>query len=151
MVPVESAAEMAAAVGEAVRDADVLVMAAAVADFRPQAAEDGKIERGDRETLTLELGAHRRRARRDRPSPDCSASASPRRPARASTAPGPKKAAKGVDLLVFNDILAEGVGIGSDENEITILTPGGEVHVPRTTKTACAAAIADHIEQGLSR
>ena len=54
-----------------------------------------------------------------------------------------KKAAKGVDLLVFNDILAEGVGIGSDENEITILTAGGEVHVPRTSKTACAAAIAD--------
>ena len=33
-----------------------------------------------------------------------------------------KKAAKGVDLLVFNDILAEGVGIGADENEITIIT-----------------------------
>ena len=62
-----------------------------------------------------------------------------------------KKAAKGVDLLVFNDILAEGVGIGSDENEITILTPGGEVHVPRTSKTACAAAIADQIEGGLAR
>ena len=60
-----------------------------------------------------------------------------------------KKAAKGVDLVVFNDILAEGVGIGSDENEITILTSGGEVHVPRTSKTACAAAIADHIEAGL--
>ena len=30
-------------------------------------------------------------------------------------------------MLVFNDILAEGVGIGSDENEITILTPTGEI------------------------
>jgi len=62
-----------------------------------------------------------------------------------------KKAAKGVDLLVFNDILAEAVGIGSDENEITIIAPGEDVHVPRTSKAKCAAAIADHIEAGLRR
>ena len=48
VVPVESAAQMAAAVGEHVRDADVLVMAAAVADFRPRDEEAGKIERGER-------------------------------------------------------------------------------------------------------
>ena len=48
-----------------------------------------------------------------------------------------KKAAKGVDLLVFNDILAAGVGIGSDENEITILAPGGELHVPRQQDRLC--------------
>ena len=57
-----------------------------------------------------------------------------------------KKAAKSVDLLVFNDILAAGVGIGSDENEITILTPDREVHVPRTSKAACARAILDEVE-----
>ena len=62
-----------------------------------------------------------------------------------------KKAAKRVDLLVFNDILAEGVGIGSDENEITIIAAGDERHVPRTSKTRCAAAIADEIEKGLAR
>jgi phosphopantothenoylcysteine decarboxylase/phosphopantothenate--cysteine ligase len=60
-----------------------------------------------------------------------------------------KKAAKGVDLLVFNDILAEGVGIGADENEITIIGAAGETHVPRTSKAVCAAVIADHIEAGL--
>jgi phosphopantothenoylcysteine decarboxylase/phosphopantothenate--cysteine ligase len=148
VVPVESAADMAAAVGAQLADADVLVMAAAVADFRPATSEDGKIARGDRETLTLELvrtvdvlagsarpglfrvgfaaeaGPHLQRARE-------------------------KKAAKGVDLLVFNDILAEGVGIGADENEITIIGTSGETHVPRTSKAACAAAIVDHIEEGL--
>ena len=62
-----------------------------------------------------------------------------------------KKAAKGVDLLVFNDILAEGVGIGSDQNEITIIGADEEVHVPRTSKTACAAAIVDAVEAGLQR
>jgi phosphopantothenoylcysteine decarboxylase / phosphopantothenate---cysteine ligase len=60
-----------------------------------------------------------------------------------------KKAAKGVDLLVFNDILAEGVGIGADENEVTIIGPTGETHVPRSSKAACAAAIVNHIELGI--
>ena len=148
VVRVESAADMAAAVGERVRDADVLVMAAAVADFRPRDEEDGKIERGERDSLTLELvrtvDVLAAAARPGLFRVGFSAEAGPRLDrARA------KKAAKGVDLLVFNNILAEGVGIGSDENEITILTSGGEVHVPRTTKTACAAAIADHIEAGL--
>ncbi len=148
VVRVDSADEMAAAVGEQVRDADVLVMAAAVADFRPRDEEDGKIERGERESLTIELvrtvDVLAATARPGLFRVGFAAEAGPRLDrARA------KKAAKGVDLLVFNDILAEGVGIGSDENEITILTQAGEVHVPRTTKTACAAAIADHIEAGL--
>lgn len=150
VVEVESAAEMAAAVGEAVREADVLVMAAAVADFRPRSEERGKIERGDRETLSLDLvrtvDVLASTARPGLLRVGFAAEAGPRLDrARA------KKAAKGVDLLVFNDILAEGVGIGSDENEITIITSDAEIHVPRTTKTACARAVVDQIEKGLSR
>ena len=149
VVRVETAAEMASAVGARVPGADVLVMAAAVADFRPADADAGKIERGDRETLTLELvrtvDVLAATARPGLFRVGFAAEAGPRLD-RART----KKAAKGVDLLVFNDILAEGVGIGSDENEITILTADAEVFVPRTTKTACAAAIVDHIEAGLS-
>jgi phosphopantothenoylcysteine decarboxylase/phosphopantothenate--cysteine ligase len=146
---VESAAEMAVAVGDEVRDADVLVMAAAVADFRPRDEEAGKIERGERDSLTLELvrtvDVLAQTARPGLFRVAFAAEAGPRlERARA------KKAAKGVDLLVFNDILAEGVGIGSDENEITIIGDGAEVHVPRTSKTVCAAAIADAIEKGLA-
>jgi len=149
VVSVESAAEMAAAVGDAVRSADVLVMAAAVADFRPAVDERGKIERGERETLTLELvrtvDILASAARPGLYRVGFAAEAGPRLDrARA------KKAAKGIDLLVFNDILAEGVGIGSDENEITMLTAEGEVHVPRTSKAACAHAVADQIEKGLA-
>jgi phosphopantothenoylcysteine decarboxylase/phosphopantothenate--cysteine ligase len=148
IVPVENAAEMAAAVSDRVRDADVLVMAAAVADFRPRDEESGKIERGARDSLTLELvrtvDVLASTARPGLFRVGFAAEAGPRLDrARA------KKAAKGVDLLVFNDILAEGVGIGSDENEITILTSAAEVHVPRTSKAECAAVIADHIEAGL--
>ncbi len=148
-VAVESAEDMAAAVREATAAADVLVMAAAVADFKPAESVAGKIERGEREVLGLELvrtvdvlaeaersgllrvafaaeaGPHLDRARR-------------------------KKDAKGVDLLVFNDVLAEGVGIGADENEITILTGEREIHVPRCSKRACAVALLDAVEGALT-
>ena len=147
---VESAADMAGVVSAQVRDADVLVMAAAVADFRPRDEEPGKIQRGDRETLNLDLvrtvDVLAETARPGLYRVGFAAEAGPQL-ARARA----KKAAKGVDLLVFNAILAEGVGIGSDENEITIITAGDEVHVPRTSKAVCAAAIVDHIETGLQR
>jgi phosphopantothenoylcysteine decarboxylase/phosphopantothenate--cysteine ligase len=147
-VAVESAEEMAAAVREATAAADVLVMAAAVADFKPRAPEEGKIERGGRETLTLEL---------ERTVDALAAAARPGllRVAFAAEA-GPridrareKMAAKGVDLLVFNDVLAAGVGIGADENEITILTGDREIHVSRRDKRACAAAVLDAVEEAL--
>jgi len=148
VVPVESAADMAAAVGRELTDADVLVMAAAVADFRPSQVEGGKIARGDRETLTLELvrtvDVLAGTARPGLFRVGFAAEAGPQLQ-RARE----KKAAKGVDLLVFNDILAEGVGIGADENEITIIGATGETHVPRTSKAQCAAAIVNHIELGL--
>ena len=148
VVQVESAADMAAAVGVQLTDADVLVMAAAVADFRPREAEEGKITRGDRETLTLDLvrtvDVLAQTARPGLFRVGFAAEAGPQLQ-RARD----KKVAKGVDLLVFNDILAEGVGIGADENEITIIGTEGEVHVPRTGKAVCAAAIADAIEAGL--
>jgi phosphopantothenoylcysteine decarboxylase/phosphopantothenate--cysteine ligase len=145
---VESADDMAAAVDAATASADVLVMAAAVADFKPRAVDPGKIERGERETLTVDLER----------TVDILASAARPGLLRVGFAAeaGPhvararaKRAAKGVELLVFNDILAAGVGIGSDENEITIIAADGETHVSRASKQVCAAAVADAIERAL--
>lgn len=149
VVVVESAAEMAAAVGEHLVGADVLVMAAAVADFRPPAGQPGKIERADRETLTLELVRTVDILAGTAGAPGVfrvgfAAEAGPQLE-RARQ----KRLAKAVDLLVFNDILAEGVGIGADDNEVTIIGPAREVHVPRTSKAVCAAVITDEIEAGL--
>jgi phosphopantothenoylcysteine decarboxylase/phosphopantothenate--cysteine ligase len=148
VVAVESADEMAAAVTRAAASAGVLVMAAAVADFKPRTVDEGKIERGGRETLGLDLERTvdilATAARPGLLRVGFAAEAGPQL-ARARA----KKAAKGVDLLVFNDILAAGVGIGSDENEITIIAADGETHVPRTSKQACAAAIADAVERAL--
>jgi phosphopantothenoylcysteine decarboxylase / phosphopantothenate---cysteine ligase len=144
-VVVESAADMAAAVARECADAEVLVMAAAVADYRPESVDAGKLSRADAPELvlrlvpTVDILATTRRSGLVRVG--FAAEAGPRIDrARA------KKAAKGVDLLVFNDILMAGIGIGSDENEITILTAEREVHVPRTGKAACARAILDQVE-----
>ena len=60
-----------------------------------------------------------------------------------------KRIAKDVDLLVFNDALADGVGIGADDNEVTIIGPSREVHVPRASKAVCASGIVDEIEAEL--
>ena len=147
-VIVESAAEMAGAVARESADADVLVMAAAVADYRPESVSEGKLERAAAPELTLRLvptvDILGQTGRPGLLRVGFAAEAGPRIDrARA------KKAAKGVDLLVFNDILAAGIGIGSDENEITILTAAREVHVPRTSKSACARAILDEVETAL--
>jgi phosphopantothenoylcysteine decarboxylase/phosphopantothenate--cysteine ligase len=145
-VVVETSDEMAAAVAAETAYAGVLVMAAAVADFkpaRPQTRE--KIDRAGRDQLTVELV----------PTVDILATSSRAGLLRVGFAAeaGPhlsraraKKAAKGVDLLVFNDILAAGVGIGSDENEITILAPREEIRIERSPKTECARAILDQVE-----
>jgi len=119
-----------------------------VADFKPEGEEAGKIERGERDRLHLELvrtiDVLAASARPGLYRVGFAAEAGPRLDrARA------KKAAKGVDLLVFNDILAAGVGIGSDENEITLIAADGETHVPRAAKAVCAAAILDRVEADL--
>ena len=145
VVTVESTAEMAAASQAETANADVLVMSAAVADFTPAAPQKGKIERADKQTLTLDL------VRTTDVLASCArpgllrvgfAAEAGSQLARART----KRRAKNCELLVYNDILAAGIGIGADDNEITIISERGECHVPRTSKAICAQAIANEIE-----
>lgn len=141
---VEDAAEMAAAAQEETVAADVLVMSAAVADFTPAATRTDKIERADKQTLRLDLvrttDVLMSCARPGLVRVGFAAEAGPQL-ARARA----KRRAKGCELLVYNDILAAGIGIGADENEITIMSEHGERHVPRAPKTVCAQAIVDEI------
>ena len=117
---------MHSAVLDALPSADALVMAAAVADFRPRRLMGSKIERdGD---LTLEL----------EPTEDILAEAGARA---ADMSPRPvlvgfaaetgsleraseKAARKRVDLLLANDVLADGSGFGTETNEVTLVVPG---------------------------
>jgi phosphopantothenoylcysteine decarboxylase/phosphopantothenate--cysteine ligase len=135
---------MAEAAQEETAAADVLVMSAAVADFTPAATRADKIERADKQTLKLDLvrttDVLMSCARPGLVRVAFAAEAGPQL-ARARA----KRRAKGCELLVYNDILAAGIGIGADENEITIISEHGERHVPRAAKTVCAQAIVDEI------
>ena len=154
-VDVRTAAELKAAAEAEFERCEVLLMAAAVADFAPAPAA-GKIKKGGRERLELTLEA----------TPDVISGLAARRlvgqtlvafaaehGAEGLQSARGKLAAKGVDAVVFNDISAAGIGFDSTENEVTILTasgPGeepGEHHVPKAGKEWVAAAILDAVER----
>jgi phosphopantothenoylcysteine decarboxylase / phosphopantothenate---cysteine ligase len=124
VVPVETAGEMAEAAWSAAQGADVAVMAAAVADFRPAVALDGKLRRSEGPP-SIDLEA----------TPDILAgiAALENRPFLVGFAAEvggldeaiAKAKRKGVDLLVANDVSAPGSGFGTETNQVTIVLPDG--------------------------
>ena len=143
---VETAAEMQAAV-EAERGADVIVMAAAVADFRPRNAADHKLKKHDG-VPQIEL----------EPTPDILAGlGAAKRPGQVLVGfaaetddlvanAEAKLTAKRVDLVVANDVSAPGVGFASDTNAVVLLRPGHEpVAVEKQDKRDIARAVVDTI------
>lgn len=153
VVRVETAAEMRAAVLEALPAADVLVMAAAVADFRPAEARARKLERGERLVLELEptadILAEVARMRGERPAVD--ETVRPVLVGFAAETGSLERAAgklrrKDVDLLVANDVAEAGSGFGSDTNRVTILGRDGSVEaLPLLSKTEVAQRILDRV------
>ncbi|MEQ8719285.1 MAG: bifunctional phosphopantothenoylcysteine decarboxylase/phosphopantothenate--cysteine ligase CoaBC [Acidimicrobiales bacterium] len=148
VIAVESAEEMRGAVLGAAATADVVVMAAAVADFRPKVAADTKLKKADGVPL-VEL----------EPTPDILAELGDRKPAgqilvgfAAETADlranaTKKLKAKGADLIVANDVGAPAVGFEHDTNEVVILgADGSATEIPLTTKGEVARAILDVVE-----
>jgi phosphopantothenoylcysteine decarboxylase/phosphopantothenate--cysteine ligase len=146
-VDVETAADMEHAVGAAAEGADVVVMAAAVADFRPKRSAGTKLskEEGIPEVV-LE------------PTPDILAGlASRRRPGQVLVGfaaethdvleRGRRKLArKGVDMLVVNDVSAPGTGFDHDTNAVVILEASGSAQeIPLTSKDAVANAVLDRV------
>jgi phosphopantothenoylcysteine decarboxylase / phosphopantothenate---cysteine ligase len=147
-VPVRTTEEMRNAVRERASDANVVIMAAAVADYRPAAAQSQKLKRGDG-GLTLEL----------EPTPDILAELG-RDPVQqsgrrvlvgfaaetdrlAENARG-KLARKGADMIVANDVTQEGAGFDTDTNIVTIFTRDGrEIPLPKLTKFEVANRILD--------
>ena len=53
---------------------------------------------------------------------------------------------KALDAIVVNDISREEIGFDSADNEVTIVTPEGERHVPRASKAEIAAAVLDFVQ-----
>jgi phosphopantothenoylcysteine decarboxylase/phosphopantothenate--cysteine ligase len=119
VVEVETAAEMADAVLSRAEQADLVVMAAAVADYRPSVVAPSKLHKADgvpeiRLVATLDILAELGRRRRAGQVLVGFAAETDQLAERASA----KLEAKGVDLLVANDVAAKGVGFGHETNAL---------------------------------
>jgi phosphopantothenoylcysteine decarboxylase/phosphopantothenate--cysteine ligase len=149
-VPVETTAELEAAVRERFPDTDVLIMAAAPADFRPAEPIDAKLLREGDDDLSINF----------EPTTDIVATvAAERRPDQtvigfaAEHGDGAvergreKLARKGLDAVVVNDISRTDIGFDSTENEVTIVLADAEREVGRRSKPEVAAAILDEVER----
>jgi phosphopantothenoylcysteine decarboxylase / phosphopantothenate---cysteine ligase len=149
-VPVETTAELEAAVRERFRDADVLIMAAAPADFRSSEPIESKLSREGSGGLSIDF----------EPTTDIIAAvAAERRPdqtvigfaaehGEGAVERGREKLArKALDAVVVNDIARTDIGFDSTENEVTIVLPDAEHEVGRRSKPEVAAAILDEVER----
>jgi phosphopantothenoylcysteine decarboxylase/phosphopantothenate--cysteine ligase len=140
-IDVVSAEEMLAACLEHLADCDVFIGCAAVADYRPASAARSKIKKGP-EHLSLDLVRN----------PDIVATVAAAEPhpftvgfaaetdALIDYARG-KLERKGLDMIVANDVSGQEIGFNSEENEVTVLWPGGEQRLERSTKAVIARRI----------
>ena len=153
VIRVTTAAEMRDAVVPRAARADVVIMAAAVADYAPIGAPQQKIHK-TADTLTLSLARTpdilaeigKQRAGAHRPllvgfaAETTDVVASARR----------KQREKGVDLVVANDVSRADAGFEVDTNEVTLVSSTSEETLPLQSKSAIAVQIIQHIEQLLA-
>jgi phosphopantothenoylcysteine decarboxylase / phosphopantothenate---cysteine ligase len=148
-VTVETTEELAAAVREKFRSADVLIMAAAPADFRPTEVGEGKFVR-DGGGITMEFEATEdivAGVAADRRADQTVIGFAAEHGEGAVERGRAKLARKGLDAVVVNDISRTDIGFDSAENEVTIVLADGERQVGRRPKHEVAAAILDEVER----
>lgn len=147
-IDVETAADLQAALEAAFSATDVLLMAAAVADFRPAAPVDAKLKKGDRDRLVVEM----------EPTTDILTLLAAQRSANQTVvgfaaehgdgalayAQG-KLTRKRLDAIVLNDVSRPGIGFDTPDNEVVILTAGGRLDVPKASKAQIAGAVLDAV------
>lgn len=143
---VETAEQMAAAVGEAVAQADVLFMAAAVADFRPADPVAGKMKKSAApDTLRLEAAPDVLRVTRDRRRAGALIigfaleTGDGRDNARA------KLKDKGLDMIILNSADEPGAGFDVDTNRVTLIDAANEEDLPLMSKDDVADALLDRV------
>jgi phosphopantothenoylcysteine decarboxylase/phosphopantothenate--cysteine ligase len=145
-IDVQSAAEMQRAVLEKVADCSIAIFAAAVADYRPFEPAAEKIKRNN-ESMTIAL----------EPTPDILASVTQNKGERfivgfaaetehVAENARKKLAAKNADLIVANDVTAEGAGFDHDTNVVTLFARDGrDLALPRMNKSEVAQRILDEV------
>lgn len=145
-----TAAEMQRACEQEMPGCDVLLMAAAIADFRPAHAVNGKIKKRERQSLTLEL----------EPTPDVLAGLAAAR-TDGQTLVGfaaeygdqglayarAKLAEKHLDAIVLNDISRSDIGFASAENEVTVIAAAWEQNIDKAGKRTVAEGILDAVQR----
>jgi phosphopantothenoylcysteine decarboxylase/phosphopantothenate--cysteine ligase len=148
-VDVQTAEELTDACEVRFDAADLLLMAAAVADYRPHAAHAGKLKK-DATGAELDL-------RLVRTTDVLATLAARRRPGQllvgfaaehgedALANARSKLARKGLDAVVVNDVSTPGIAFDATDNEVTVLTEDTELHVPRASKGEVATAILDAV------
>jgi phosphopantothenoylcysteine decarboxylase / phosphopantothenate---cysteine ligase len=151
-VPVRTSEEMRAAVMARSEQADLVIMAAAVADYRPASAHPTKIKRSS-ERLVLEL----------EPVPDILAGLGAKKAGRVlvgfaaetdnvAANSRAKLARKGADMIVANDVTQEGAGFDTDTNVVTLFVRDGrEIPLPKLTKFEVANRILDNVTELFSQ
>ena len=145
-IDVQSAAEMQRAVLEKVADCSIAIFAAAVADYRPSEPAAEKMKR-NKESMTIALEA----------TPDILASVTQNKGERfivgfaaetehVAENARKKLAAKNADLIVANDVTAEGAGFDHDTNVVTLFARDGrDLALPRMSKSEVAQRILDEV------
>jgi phosphopantothenoylcysteine decarboxylase / phosphopantothenate---cysteine ligase len=133
-------------------DADAVLMAAAVADYRPAEAQSGKRAKDDSDwTVQLEPTEDVVRALADRRTngqvivafgADLGEAGLERKRRMLE--------GKGVDLVVFNDVGRDDIGFDADENEVVVVSADGELRLPKARKRVIAAAILDEVATRLT-
>ncbi|MDE7436474.1 MAG: bifunctional phosphopantothenoylcysteine decarboxylase/phosphopantothenate--cysteine ligase CoaBC [Lachnospiraceae bacterium] len=145
VIETTTAEEMYRAVAEAFPEQDIVVMAAAVADYRPASVASEKMKKSDKD-LALEL---ERTTDIIASLAECKAgqficgfSMETEHLVENSTA---KLTKKKLDMIVANNLKVEGAGFGTDTNVVTVITPEGAEELPMMSKEAVAGAIFDRI------
>ena len=146
VVPVVSAADMAAAVKETADQQDIIIKTAAVADYRPSDPADEKVKKKDdtsvmelerTEDILAYLGAHRRDGQFI-----CGFSMETENMLENSRA---KLAKKKVDMIVANNLKVAGAGFGTDTNVVTIITKDDCKQLELMSKAEVASSIVTEI------
>ena len=146
LVPVESAKQMYEAVTAVSGEQDIIIKAAAVADYRPKQVADEKMKKKDGElSVELErtddilgfLGAHKRAGQFL-----CGFSMETQNMLENSRE---KLERKNLDMIVANNLKVDGAGFGTDTNVVTIITKDGELELEKMSKDEVAGRLLDEI------
>ena len=138
------------AVAGAAKEQDIIIKAAAVADYRPSHQAEDKIKKSEGDMkIELErtddilgwLGAHRREGQFL-----CGFSMETRDLLANSRA---KLERKNIDMIVANNLKTEGAGFGTDTNVVTLITKEGQTELPKMTKQEVAHRLLDEIRNRL--